>query len=240
LDKIFLENLRFPHSGTKIVNNSAFSTHLNSMFKYLLTGLLCLCGIFCYSQEEASFTAAPEVLATISPDTLAMNDALSLVVRDNAKTLLSWKVLSSQNEYFSIERSCNGKDFETIAVIKQVSGVGKMEWTDEQPVKGKNIYRVRYSFYNGVQWYTKTVVAVISGAQSFRFYPNPAEEIIIIRSEQAIDVSIIDGAGKTRIAQTLQSGLQTLNVSTLEKGVYVLRVYNRQTNNYFLERLVKN
>lgn len=211
------------------------------MFKYLLTGLLCLCGIFCYSQNEASFSAAaPEVLATVSPDTLAINDALSLVVRDNAKTILSWKVLSAQNEYFSIERSCNGKDFETIAVIKQVSGMNKLEWTDEQPVKGKNIYRIRYSFYNGVQWYTKTVAAVISGSQSFKFYPNPAEEIIIIRSEQAIDVTIIDGAGKTRISQTLQAGLQTLNVSALEKGVYILRVYNRQTNNFFLDRLVKN
>jgi len=174
------------------------------------------------------------------PDTSSINDALNIFVRDNSRIFLSWKVLSNQNEYFSIERSCNGKDFETIAVIKQLASSDKVEWVDEQPVKGKNVYRVRYSFHNGVQWYTRPVAAVVSGAQSFKFYPNPADEMIIIRSEQPIDITIIDGTGKPRITQTLQSGPQTLNVSTLEKGVYLLRVYNRQTNNYLQERLVKN
>lgn len=210
------------------------------MFKYLLTGLLCLCGIVCYTQEEASMAAASGDDSIISPDTLLINDALNLVLRDNSKVILNWRVLSALNEFFTVERSCNGKDFETIAVIKQLASMNRLEWIDEQPLKGKNTYRVRYSFKNGVQWYTKPVVAVVSGAQSFKFYPNPAEEMIIIRSEQPIDVSILDGAGKVRISQTLQSGPQTLNVSSLEKGVYVLRIYNRQTNNFFLERLVKN
>lgn len=209
------------------------------MFKYLFTGLLCLCSLLCLSQQEV-FPALGGEYLQVNQDSTLSADIISLTVRDNARVILNWRVASEENEYFTVERSATGKDFETVAVIKYSTTIDRLEWIDEKPIKGKNIYRIKYSFLNGVQWYSKSVVAVVNGLQSFRFYPNPAKEMIILRSEQPIDISIIDRAGKARISQTLESGLQTLNISSLENGVYILRVYNRQTNNYFLERLVKN
>ena len=80
----------------------------------------------------------------------------------------------------------------------------------------------------------------IAGDISFKFYPNPVDNILIIRSENPLDIQIIDATGKTRLSQANLQGLQTINVSTLEKGIYILRVNNRLANTIVQERLVKN
>ena len=80
----------------------------------------------------------------------------------------------------------------------------------------------------------------IAGDISFKFYPNPVDNILIIRSENILDVQIIDAGGKLRISQANVQGLQTINVSSLETGVYVLRLHNRSANTIVQDRLLKN
>jgi hypothetical protein len=84
------------------------------------------------------------------------------------------------------------------------------------------------------------VIAFISGSQVFRFYPNPVDNLLIIRTENPVEVSIVDAGGKSRLNQSVSAGLQTLNVASLEKGVYLIRIFNRQTNQLQQEKLIKN
>jgi hypothetical protein len=210
------------------------------MLKFLLTGCCCLFVLLSFSQEEELTNAIDTLVITDKYDSNKIAEELDAVVHDNAKVFLSWKVELGQVDFFAIERSCNGKDFETMAVLKQTSRQLKMDWIDEQPARGKNLYRIRCSYSDGQSRYSKSIMAYIGGNVSFRFYPNPADNILIIRSEQAIDVTIIDGNGRTRITQNLLSGLQLLNISSLEKGVYIIRIYNRQSNTLLQEKLVKN
>jgi hypothetical protein len=63
---------------------------------------------------------------------------------------------------------------------------------------------------------------------------------LIIRSEFAIDMQIVDANGKARITQNKLQGLQTLNVASLEKGMYILRISNLTTGMVTQERLLKN
>lgn len=209
------------------------------MFKYLLTGICCLFLFDCFSQEEVAISL-PDTIIPASPDSNTITTELDAVVRDNLKIILSWKALNNQNDFFSVERSSNGKEFETIAVLKQTTGLLKMNWVDEEPARGKNHYRIRYSAANGTVIYSGIVTAQLGGNLSFRFYPNPADNVLIVRSEQAIDISIIDAFGKVRMTQTQLSGLQLLNISSLEKGAYILHIFNRQTNTHIQEKLVKN
>lgn len=209
------------------------------MFKYLLTGLCCLCLFVCFSQEVVMISL-PDTIIPANPDSNAITTELDAIVRDNSKIILSWKAPNNQNEFFSVERSSNGKEFETIAVLKQTTGLLKMDWVDEQPGRGKNQYRIRYSAANGTVIYSGIVTAQVGGNLSFRFYPNPADNVLIVRSEQAIDISIVDGFGKVRLTQAQLPGLQLLNISSLEKGAYILHIYNRQSNTHMQEKLVKN
>lgn len=208
------------------------------MRKYFFTSMFCLCLSLAFSQEELLFNLTD----TNRPPFLglpAITPELDIIVRDNSKVMLSWKVTTDRNGFFSIERSCNGKEFETIAVLKQTSGPLKMDWVDEQPVRGKNQYRIGCSTADGKLIYSGVVTAQVSGNISFRFYPNPADNVLIVRSEQAVDLTIVDGNGKMRISQNQLAGLQMLNISSLEQGVYILHIYNRQLNTHTQEKLVK-
>jgi hypothetical protein len=55
-----------------------------------------------------------------------------------------------------------------------------------------------------------------------------------------IDVQITDGTGKLRITQPKVQGLATINVSSLEKGIYLIRFSNKLTGVMYQEKLLKN
>jgi len=169
-----------------------------------------------------------------------ISDITSLV-RDNNRVQLSWKVTDSMTSpFFSIERNSNGKDFEVVAVVKLSITNSQYEWTDDSPLKGRNLYRVRISGKNGEQFYSRPLAVQIEEQSAYKFYPNPVDNILIIRCGAPVDVQITDANGKIRISQNRVSGLQTINVSTLEKGIYLLRITNKQNNGIIQDKLIKN
>ena len=206
------------------------------MLKDLLTCFLCLASFICYSQETEPDTSVQSPIA----DSLSV-EALSLSIRGGNKIVLNWNFTKTRNpDYFSIERSCNGKDFETISLLKVGQSGNAFEWIDEAPCKGKNLYRVKTTAATGDVAYSTTSSVFIAGDVSFRFYPNPVDNALIIRSESAIDIQIIDAMGKLRVSQNKIQGLQIINVSTLEKGIYILRISNPAINFVSQEKLLKN
>ncbi|MFT3826192.1 MAG: T9SS type A sorting domain-containing protein [Chitinophagaceae bacterium] len=202
------------------------------MKKGLLLIGTCLLVMLCHAQEISS----PELPAQ---DSILITD-LAATVKENSKVSLNWHMArSSAQSYITIERSNNGKDFEVVAILRQSANV-QQDWLDEAAPKGRNLYRIRYTDNNGQVNYTKTAATLIAGDISFRFYPNPVDNVLIVRTEAALDVQIIDVSGRARINQNKLQGLQTINVSSLEKGIYYLIVYNRITGTSSQERLVKN
>ena len=234
---IFSFLLRFPHSGIIIVDNPfPFTTRLNSMLKNLLTCFLCLLCLISHSQDPEQDSSVQSTLI----DSLSV-EGLSLSLRGGNKIVLNWKVPTTKSpDYFTIERSCAGKDFETVALLKVGLEGKSFEWVDEAPCRGKNLYRVRITGTNGEIVYSTTSSVFIAGDVSFRFYPNPVDNVLIIRSESLIDIQILDAAGKLRITQPRIQGLQIINVSSLEKGIYLLRITNTAANYISQEKLLKN
>ncbi|MDF2191081.1 T9SS type A sorting domain-containing protein [Paraflavitalea sp. CAU 1676] len=210
------------------------------MLKGLLLGLVSLCTQLCVAQDSSA-GAPPEPEITSVPDSALYLSDLSAAVRDNSKVILNWRMINNNTtDFIAVERSSNNRDFETVAVIKQSPTGVWYEWIDEAPAKGRNVYRVRFAGKQGAMQFSKTIPAIIAGDISFRFYPNPVDNILIIRSEFLLDVQVIDGNGKVRLTQNKVQGLQTLNVSSLEKGLYLLRINNLTTGLVSQERLLKN
>jgi len=161
--------------------------------------------------------------------------------RENSKIVLNWKNnIGASVDFVAVERSGNGQDFEVVAILKQASPTQEYEWTDDAPIRGRNLYRIRFTSKEGQTQYSKVIAAHIAGDISFRFYPNPVDNILIIRSESLRDIQIVDASGKVRISQPKLQGLQTINVATLEKGLYIMRIYNHVTGNTTQEKLLKN
>lgn len=209
------------------------------MFKTLLTSFCCACVCLCQAQV-AGFGELMDMQGTIANAGSTQLSQFTATIKPGSRVLLNWYSTDSLNDFFTIERSCNQKPFETVAVLKVPAGHALMDWQDEMPQAGRNVYRIKATLKNGETIFGGMTSVVMAGSIHFRFYPNPADNILILRSEYASDITVIDANGKTRVSLSGVSGLQLLNVATLEKGVYLLRVYNRVLNTLTQDRFVKN
>lgn len=207
------------------------------MFRAILAVCLLLTVLSAFTQ-----TASIDYFNTpVSVDSIAIVSGLSTMVKENNRVMLTWKVNDSVDpEFFSVERSVNGKDFDVIAIIRLSATNLRFEYIDENPVKGRSFYRIRCAWKEGGHAFSAPVSMQLTGEATFKFYPNPVDNILIIRSEAALDVQITDASGKTRMLFNKVQGLQTFNVSTLEKGIYLLRVTNKLTNVISQDKLIKN
>jgi hypothetical protein len=210
------------------------------MYKGLLIAIVSLCTQMSVAQDTSTGPAQEETTAVV-PDSAVYITDLVAAIRDNAKVILNWRIVNNAApDFVAVERSSGGRDFEVVAVLKQSSSGLWYEWIDDAPAKGRNLYRVRFAGKQGAMQYSKTITSIISGDISLRFYPNPVDNILIIRSEFPLDIQIVDANGKVRIAHNRLQGLKTLNVSSLEKGMYILRINNLTTGILSQERLLKN
>ena len=213
------------------------------MKKGALVYLLCLLVFVCTAQEEATVPPQVSLDTTVdTSDTSGTATDLKVSIFENVRVILGWKQPEDTSLAFAvIERSTGGRNFEVVAVLKKSDIKTMNEWIDDAPPKGRSLYRVKFSGKEGQQpAFSKSAEATIMGDISFRFYPNPVDNILIIRSEAQLDIQIVDAVGKQRIAINNLQGLQTLNVTSLEKGIYFLRINNHTTGLLTQEKLLKN
>lgn len=164
---------------------------------------------------------------------------------------LKW-VTSSEvnNNFFTIERSADGKNFTKIV---QVEGAGNSNkelnylFNDDKPFKGTNYYRLRQTDFDGKFTYSMIRAAtILSGeAKGFNIYPNPAiNEVTLALNSEAKDLQLkvisaegrIVLQGKGNVSQMNQLLNQT--ISSLNTGIYVIRL-NNNTEAY-ATKLIKN
>ncbi|MEP7171349.1 MAG: hypothetical protein ABI855_18415, partial [Bacteroidota bacterium] len=103
---------------------------------------------------------------------------------DNKEVLCQWTTASEiNNDYFTIERSRNGRDFEEAG---KVNGAGNStstsdySFTDEQPINGISYYRLKQTDFNGQFSYSQIVKVNIIKSENNIFVPTLVENEINI------------------------------------------------------------
>jgi len=159
------------------------------------------------------------------------------VTGEGAKVKLQWSTESEQNnDRFEVERSANGRTWETISTVK---GKGTFSSTtnysayDNSPLKGTNYYRLQQYDINGKSAFSdvkslkfgtvKTVVTVS---------PNPARGIINFKLENESAKSVLailsDANGKIIYQQTFKdvqaNTFNKLNLQQPTAGIYILKL----------------
>ena len=165
----------------------------------------------------------------------------SATVKESSKVLLQWDVDSSmEGDYFIIERASDGGPYETIGA--QISNPGKLhyELVDQAAPNGSDLYRIRFTSQKGGDLYSRPAELSISGEVDFKFYPNPVDKLFIVRTEHMIDLDILDATGAVRLSKRLQPGIQVIDAASLEHGIYILRVTDKESNRAISRQLVKN
>ena len=164
------------------------------------------------------------------------------VLKESTRSVsLQWDADSAfEGDYFVVERGPDEGHYETIGALRSTGIHGHYELTDQAPPNGLNYYRVKYTGRRDTAVYSKRVELSLSGEVDFKFYPNPVDKVFIVRTEHSLDVQIIDPSGNTRISKRLQPGLQVVSVASLERGVYIIRVTDKESNRAVSQQLVKN
>jgi hypothetical protein len=197
--------------------------------------LICSCA---FAQGRKSSIKPPDTVLTEFEDPFT---SFQLQTRESKRVFLQWAVQPGMStDYFSIERNVDGKNFETIGVIKSIENSIKYEFTDEIPTRGSSLYRIRFTNQAGTNFFSDSIEVNIPGSSLISFYPNPADNVLIVRSAFHADLLISDGLGKPRITRTIGVGPSIIDVSTLEKGVYLLRITDKNTSQQQVEKLLKN
>lgn len=149
-------------------------------------------------------------------------------------TLLSFSTASERNnERFEIERSADGRRFEVIGTVK---GAGDSQETlhyqfsDLQPLRGLNYYRLKQVDTDGAFSYSPVVSVQFGTTNGLSVFPTPATETMNVRLETSLSSDapwqVIDMGGRVLLNGLFEAEQQDFQipVSTLNAGAYVLRI----------------
>jgi beta-glucanase (GH16 family) len=179
-----------------------------------------------YTVGTICLTTLPVVLsdyhvALINPSTVAID----------------WATVNEiNNNYFTVERSIDGRNFTTIATIfanGNSSSIKNYQVKDNTPAIGINYYRLTQVDKDGKATVFDIKSIVVGGATtSMRVFPNPVtnNQLQIVLSSintTSLRVQIMSVQGQTIFNNVLPCLAGTINVqfpSTMIKGLYLLRV----------------
>ena len=144
--------------------------------------------------------------------------------------LLDWETAGeTNNNYFSVERSRDGQDFYDIGTVKSkgiLSQTAEYDFTDVEPLKGENYYRIKQVDLNGNYTYTDVKNINFENASAITIYPNPSSSHINVDGIDLASnpkISILDLSGKL-IRQFIPSTTPfNINIEKLAAGTYLLQ-----------------
>jgi hypothetical protein len=173
-----------------------------------------------------------------------LNPAFSFftVTPQNGKAVLRWAAPPVKSEdFFIVEKSSDALHFELLSAMDASVGLDSVySLVDNAVGTGMISYRIRITGKDGKEFCSKTVNMNSVQVADFKFYPNPVDKLLIIRSSHALSIQVVDAFGVIWFGQDVEPGMQIVNVSALQKGNYILKATDKTTNTVFSEQLVKN
>jgi PKD repeat protein len=146
--------------------------------------------------------------------------------------LLTWQTASEKNNQgFEIERSSDGKVWETIGFVQgngTTAEVSDYEFIDNLNHVGFEnrhglYYRLKQVDFDGKYEHSNIVQLATSNSQpETRIFPNPATDVISIEIDKPTFIQIINSTGQILLEKQI-SNTEQLDVSHLSNGIYFLK-----------------
>ena len=167
-----------------------------------------------------------------------------VVLKNNKFVEIYWQTESeTNNEYFIVERSPNGRDWES---IKKMEGAGNSSTllnyvaNDFNPYKNVSYYRLKQVDFDGKFSFSNILSIDIGEIRSnqIEIYPNPANEFVNIECESTIkNISIYNVTGQMIKTFPIENHNNTrINLKNLNEGLYFIRVSTE--NGLILKKIV--
>jgi hypothetical protein len=232
-------NIKISAGGTQVIN---YIVNAGSITLPTSIGSTATPGPYTVTQSEISDNLGNDY--SVGLCAALPVELISIKAENTGKAnLITWQTASEKdNEGFHIERSAEGKTFETIGFVKgHGTSLEKQSYsfTDVYPLS-ISYYRLRQKDFDGKESYSKIVSVAFDSKEGFRIYPNPADEKVNIEfnAEKELDtkIELYDAMGRQVYDYKFQSrqGSNRLFFATQQfaTGLYTLKIKydNKETN----------
>ncbi|PCI98151.1 MAG: hypothetical protein COB15_06550 [Flavobacteriales bacterium] len=181
-------------------------------------------------------------IETVLPVELSQFD----VSCQNDNTELNWSTSSEiNNDYFTVERSTDAINFETIGTVNGSGNSSTMHnyfWSDDNPINGTAYYRLKQTDFNGAFEYHEVTAVKCSRGTYISIYPNPFENGFTIslseNTSYPTTVEVMDYLGRKVYTQIIENATTEIILEDkVSPGTYFVKVFNETTQ--VVERIVK-
>ncbi len=201
--------------------------------------------IVCFSNYSSVSTGVPLDFggtATVSCTPLPVKLLkLNAEVQIDFGVKVSWSTLVEvNNSHFTIEKSENGYDFESVGSVSgmgNTSALHNYDFMDDFPSLGINYYRLKQVDFDGDFEYSSIVSVNVKADNYVEFYPNPSIESLSLRLNSKIDEKVtvlISGVlGKFQKNELqVKKGINDFKIEefdVLESGCYMVSLFNEES-----------
>lgn len=152
--------------------------------------------------------------------------------QENKSVSVSWQVSQQINDKgYYVEHSVDGTNWDQLGFVANKGNTENTEqysFTDENPVSGKNYYRICQVDLDGKESYSeiKILNIDINANNTVSVWPNPAKDVIHVQNNnEGYSIARIYNQSGALIGESkMQAGINTINVSNLSFGVYIINI----------------
>ena len=134
---------------------------------------------------------------------------------------------------YTIERSRDGKEFESLRKISAIANLETASYNDNDmmPFSGWSYYRLKITDHEGKDFYSSVQKVWIGQSGSWlQVSPKPAKDRLLVNlavPERISELSIVNNMGQLMIRETNIKSLNQIDISRLMPGMYYLRVIGK-------------
>lgn len=153
---------------------------------------------------------------------------------DNSSVMLEWVTITeTNNDYFTLESSTDGKVFNEIT---RIVGAGTSaeevyySYIHHNPIEGTNYYRLKQTDFDGTFSYSEVVTVKIGKSRDISISPNAVKDMINIRLtegyERDIELELFNLMGSKILDGVLpaRSLHHVVEIAHLQPGHYLVRL----------------
>jgi hypothetical protein len=165
--------------------------------------------------------------------------AFSVTAQQNT-ALLDWTMEQAAGlDHFNVQHSTDGATFTAIGTVAAATGdagSANYTFTDQNPIKALNYYRIEIFNEDGSTTYSgiRTLGSASAATATVSIYPNPATDRIHVTTSAntAFNILIIDVQGRVVRQVAVASGnTADITISDLVKGIYFAEILTGNSKN---------
>ena len=180
---------------------------------------------------------------SINVSTLDINLTNITAKNEGSKNRINWNTAGEdKDDIFELERSKDGILFSKIATINAHGFASGYSYVDENPVNGRNYYRLKMKNVSGYNSISATV-SVNTGTKAItvQVSPNPFKDQLIVKNNNTSIVNgvaeIFDAKGALQKSIKINRATNCINVASLPAGTYILKyTQNKDVQSFIITK----